>query len=220
MKQLFVRFGLPWLIFGSAIYALYWNVLYGESAMSTAKVAPRIFDVQPSNPPRTIKVGAEKSNTRLLRTADVASAPTSPIPVAPVEGSTQASTQVSAPQTATSITPTSESNILFALKNSDSNIRYRALADSDAQGIALPAHELQQLASSDRDPLVRILAMNKFSQDPDVEPALVRSVAEAALRDSDSAISAHAREMLEQLNQASRANEEIAQMMPEDTPVE
>jgi hypothetical protein len=217
MKQLFFRFGLPWLIFGSAIFALCWNVLYGESAISSAKVAPRIFDVQPRNPPPTIKVGTEKSNIASPRNTEVPRAPT---PLIPIEVSAQAPTQVSAPQTAMSVSPNSESNILLALKNSDSNIRYRALADSDAQGIVLPAHELQQLASSDRDPLVRILAMNKFSQDPDVEPALVKSVAEAALRDADSAISAHAREMLEQLNQASRANEEIAQMMPEDTPVE
>lgn len=220
MKQLLVRFALPWLIFGSAIYALYWNVLYGESASLTAKTAPRIFDVQPKSPRDPIQVGMEKSVPTSLRNTDVARPSVAAIPIAPVNLPAPTTNQATAIKIAPSILPNSESNILFALKNSDPNVRYRALAESDAQGLALPAHELQQLASSDRDPRVRIVAMDKFSQDPDVAPALVRSVAEAALRDSDSAISAHAREMLEQLNQASRANEEIAQMMPDDPPLE
>lgn len=216
MRQLFFRFGLPWLIFSSAIYALYWNVLYGESAISTATVAPRAFDAPPRARPFAIKVNAEKSVAVAPRNIGIPSALT----VAPVDAPPPASTQAGAPQIALNAAPNSESNILFALKNSDPDIRYRALADSDAQGLALPAHELQQLASSDPDARVRILAMNKFSQDPDVEPALVKSVAEAALHDTDSTISAHAREMLEQLNQASRANEEMAQLTPEDAPVE
>jgi hypothetical protein len=211
MKQLFVRFGLPWMIFSSAIYALYWNVLYGETSTSIVKVAPRTFDAPPSGHPYAIKTNIEKP-IGVSTNIEVSNAPVTTNVVAPV---------ASPPPPITTVgSPTSESNILLALKDADPNTRYRALAESDTQGIALPAHVVQQLATSDRDPLVRILAMNKFSQYPEVEPALVKSVAEAALRDTDSTISAHAREMLEQLNQASRANEENAQLVPDDAPVE
>ena len=214
MKQLFVRFGLPWLIFGSAIYALYWNVLYGESAATTTIVAPRTFELSPSGRPYARSASAEET-VAISTNIEVSNLPVTTKVVAPVTAPPP-----SAPPLTTVGSPTSESNILLALKDPDPKIRYRALADSDAQGTALPAHVVQQLATSDRDPLVRILAMNKFSQDPEVEPAWVKSVAEAAFRDPDSAISAHARELLEQLNQASRANEEMAQLMPDDAPVE
>ncbi len=113
--------------------------------------------------------------------------------------------------------PMTEATIQQALHDVDPKIRYHALAESDAQGIALPAPTLQQMATSDRDPTVRVMAMIKFSQDPSIDPAMVRAVAEAGLRDGNTTVSDHARDMLMLLDQAARSNDEFTQLQPEDT---
>ena len=127
------------------------------------------------------------------------------------------SVQVPKKSTAAPAPQSNETNIQQALQDVDPRIRYHALAESDAQGIAVPAPTLQQMATSDRDPTVRVMAMIKFSQDPAIHPAMVRAVAEVGLRDSNAAVSEHAREMLEMLNQAARSNDEPPQLLPEDT---
>ena len=62
--------------------------------------------------------------------------------------------------------------------------------------------------------------MTQFAQDPEIDLAMVKAVAEAGLRDSDLTVNAHARAMLEQLDRASRSNDEAPQFLPGDPVVE
>jgi hypothetical protein len=111
-------------------------------------------------------------------------------------------------------------NLQFALHDHDPVVRYRTLADSEALGVTLPAQTLQQMATGDRDVTVRILAMTKFAQDPEVDLATVKAVVEVGLHDSDGTINAHARALLEQLDRASRSDHELTEILPGDPPVE
>lgn len=229
MNRMFIRFGLPWLIFGSAIFALYWTIWHGESAVSytpTADFAQHSSKTQPARHASAIRTSKDNRAQFATSNQPISSEAATPIN-APVTGHAQQTPapvprRVDLPEksTAEQNPQTIETNLHQALQDVDPRIRYHALAQSDAQGMAASAHTLQQLATSDRDPAVRVLAMTKFSQDPAIDPAMVRAVAEAGLRDSDATVRAHAREMLEQLDQASRSNDEPPQLLSDDATVQ
>lgn len=215
MNPLFVRFALPWLIFGSAFYALCWNVLYGERAYSNTPIA-RVAPPSVQSPANNTSIAAERNGLEPGRREVVVSAATNASPTKPEHQAILSNV----PAAPTSQLLPNSPDVISGLQNADPNVRLQALAESDAQGLAIPAHTLQQMATTDRDPAVRIQAMTKYSQDPAIDPALVMAAAEAGLRDGDAAVSAHAREILEQLNQATRSNYELPTVPPEDAPVE
>jgi hypothetical protein len=226
MNPLFVRFGLPWLIFGSAIFALYWTIWHGDGAQTTTPPVDLIKHSAETQPVRnSIDVLNSKTDRAPSHTSSLPNA-TEPAPTSgasaakreqPMPAPPTSAVESVAKAAATRASQSSETNIQQALQDVDPRIRYHALAESDAQGIAVPAPTLQQMATSDRDPTVRVMAMIKFSQDPSIHPAMVRAVAEAGLRDGNAAVSAHAREMLALLDQAARSNDEVLQLLPEDT---
>lgn len=228
MNAMFVRFGLPWLIFGSALYALYWTISNGESALS---YTPAERSAKHSSEARPARHSAATSTTKTNHTAIQTSGQLVPdksiTPTAAPATRHEQRTLTPIPRNfelkrkvTTQDPQTNESNIHAALQDVDPSIRYHALAESDAQGIHLPAHTLQQMATSDRASPVRILAMTKFAQDPEIEPALVKAVVEAGLRDRDVVVNAHAHAMLEQLDRASRSNDDAPQLLPDDPTVE
>lgn len=213
MNRLFVRFGLPWLICGSVVYALYWVVLYGESISTMTPSAS--FTKQTSNTQETVRPTAiHLTEYRNRVGAGGAVAHKQPPHVAPLQIATRAAKKYVALPQPTLADP------LMGLQDVNPNNRIKALAESDAQGLTIPAHTLQQLATSDRDPAVRILAMTKYAQDPLVNPAMVRATVEAGVRDGDPTVSAQARELLEQLEQAARSNEEMPQLLAHEMPVQ
>ena len=229
MNPLLVRFGLPWLIFGSAVFALYWAIFHGESMAyfePIAEISRPSSSTQPAIRTHTIPTRprqsraeevAEQHTTGLLPTPShiAAEIPTQklPLPVTPrVDASGLDATAKSLPEQA----PILAGNIQAALQDPNPMQRLRALQESDAQGIPVPSHELRQMAMSDRDVQVRLMAMTKFSQDPEVDPSSVKAVAEAGARDGDPSIQAYARDLLEQLSQASRFNDEATQVIPQE----
>ena len=209
MHPLFVRFVLPSLIFGSAQYALFWNVLNSEGANSilpVASVAP------PSAISRAIDYSDLIQHSEFKQAERQVVADPSPatphlrtIPVNAVR-----------PIAAPAQTP----DVLSGLQDADPSVRIYALRESEAQGIAVPTYLLQQIATVDRDANVRMLALTKYAQDESIDPAMVRSAAQAGLRDGDPTVSAHARETLEQLNQATRSNDEMPEVLAEVARVE
>ena len=108
-------------------------------------------------------------------------------------------------------------NIHAALQDRDPNVRYRALAESSSQGVSVPSQTLRQMAMSDNDSAVRILAMSLFAQDPEMNVGEIKAMAEAGLRDGDVTVNAHARELLEQIENAARSNDEAPQPLPPDS---
>lgn len=229
MNRIFARFGLPWLVFGSAVYALYWTVWHGESAVSftpTEDFAQQSPETRP--PGQSATVLTSKINHAAFQTSSqpVSGQAVTPA-IAPVTGYERQmltpvphSVDVPEKSTAEQDPRMIAGNIHLALQDPDPSSRYRALAESGAQGVTVPAHTLQQMATSDRDSSVRILAMTQFAQDPEIDLAMVKAVAEAGLRDSDLTVNAHARAMLEQLDRASRSNDEAPQFLPGDPVVE
>lgn len=215
MNPLFVRFGLPWLIFGSALYALYWNVLNGERAYSTTPIAR----VEPSTVHSRVantSIVAARNESRPMRQKIVVSAAINSQPMEPERQSTVSNV----PTPAAIQPPLAAPDVMSSLQDPDPSVRLQALAESEAQGIVVPVHTLQQMATTDRDAAVRIQAMTKYAQDPSVHPALVMAAAEAGLRDGDAMVRAHAQEILEQMNQATRSNDELPAWVPNDAPVE
>lgn len=215
MTPLFLRFGLPWLIFCSALYAFYWNVLYGERAYSNTPIA-RV--ASPSVQPVVINTSevAKRNEPEQSRREVVAAAALNPSPSRLEHQATLNNTSSVAAMQPQLNSP----DLMSELQSADPNVRLQALTESDAQGVVIPSHTLQQMATSDRDSAVRIEALTKYSQDPTIEPAMVMAAAEAALRDGNAALSARAREILEQMNQAIRSNDELPAVAPGDAPVE
>jgi hypothetical protein len=220
MNPIFIRFGLPWLIFGSAVFALYWAIFQGENAIvyEPAMTAARQITPVPPAKRATDMLATKTDSTSFTagRSPGASEATSETPPERRIPAITPNVAEASKPPPAAKAELTTETNIQQALQDVDPKIRYHALAESEAQGIAVPAHMLQQLATSDGDPTIRVLAMTKYSQDSTIDPALVRAVAEAGLRDRDASVSAHASEMLEQLNQASGFNDETPQLLPQD----
>ena len=229
MNRMLVRFGLPWLIFGSAIYALYWTVLHGESAVSitpTEGPPKHSSHTQRAGRSDTILISpihhagfqtrSQPNSGTAVKSTGVPVTAAEQHPLAPVPRRVDAPDKSTAEQDSQGIA----SDIHVALQDPDPTSRYRALQESGARGVIVPAHILQQMATSDRDAPVRILAMTMFAQDPEVDLAMVKAVAEAGLRDSDVTVNAHARDMLEQLDRASRSNDEAPQLLPGDPTVE
>lgn len=209
MHPLFVRFVLPPLIFGSAQYALFWNVLNSEDASSISPAASVV-------PPSAISRATDYSN--LIQHSEfkqagrqVAADPSPATPHLRIIPS-NAVRPIAAP----SRTP----DVLSGLQDADPSVRIHALRESEAQGITIPTYLLQQIATVDRDANVRMLALIKYAQDGSIDPAMVRSAAEAGLRDGDPTVSTHAREILEQLNQATRSNDEMPEVLAEYARVE
>ncbi len=229
MNPTFVRFGLPWLIFGSAISALYWTIWHGEIAVSippTEIFAKHSLQAQPAGRSDAIPIGIAHRATFPTSSHPVSGPAVKP-PSAPAQGREQLTRARRAGGTGDFEKFTAEqdphtiaSHIHLALQDPDPNNRFRALQESEEQAITVPAHILQQIATSDRDGPVRILAMTKFAQASEMDPAMVKAVAEAGLRDSDLTVNAYARDMLEQLDRASRFNEEAPQLLPGDPTVE
>ena len=223
MNPLFVRFGLPWLIFGSAIFALYWAIFCSEGMAYFDPVVE--ISRQASSARSSIGANVIPSKPRQARTEQVAERSTGDVASTTLTLMARKATQ-DLPPTATSkivasdTPPISADNIRTSLQDTSPANRLRALKESDEQGLPVPAHDLQQMAMSDRDAQVRRLAMTKFAQDPEADPSMVRVVAEAALRDGDAAIQAHARDMLEQLTQASRFNDEAPHIIAPNEIVE
>lgn len=198
MQQLLIRFGLPWIIFGLSIYALFWNIWYGEFAITAAPNAAITASaaIAPADKRRgEIKPVAPEQENQVIARAPTTDAVAETITL-PAEPSIPAQRAIPA-------------DPVDALQASDASARLNALSEIDAQGIAVPAHTLQQMATSDPDPSVRTLALTKYAQDPSVDPAMVQAAAETAARDNDPSISAHAQEILEQLAQATRSNDEV-----------
>jgi hypothetical protein len=225
MDRLFVRFGLPWLIFGSAIFALYWTIWHGDSALSVTPPADFVQRSSQSQPAKhsvnvlageTARAPSRASNSSIATNATPSIGASVTMREQPQPVSAPVAVEVVEKSPAAYAPPTTEATIQQALHDVDPKIRYHALAESEAQGIAVPAPTLQQMATSDRDPGVRVMAMIKFSQDPSVDPAMVRAVAEAGLRAGNAAVSDHARDMLVMLDQAARSNDEIPELQPED----
>jgi hypothetical protein len=210
MKPLFVRFGLPWLIFGASIYALCWNILYGERAYSL-DVAPRIA-ARSFNAPAVISSAHEE--TKLASAVAIVK---NEAPVPPENAHPQIA-QSTAPMKTVRAAQSHPTDPRTDLQNADPGVRFDALAELDAQGITVPSDTLQQLATMDRDPSVRVLALTKYAQDPSVDPAMIRAAAEANTRDADPSVNANAHEILEQLSQATRSNDEMPSS--NDAPVE
>jgi hypothetical protein len=222
MDRLFVRFGLPWLIFGSAIFALYWTICHGESELSIDPPQDFVQHTSEPRPARTSIIEHHGERERPLASmgqpsmlADVTAATDTSV-IQRRQRTPETEQRVAPTSPAAYAPPTTEATIQQALQDVDPRIRYHALAESEAQGVAVPAPTLQQMATSDRDPGVRVMAMIKFSQDPSVDPAMVRAVAEAGLRAGNAAVSDHARDMLVMLDQAARSNDEIPELQPED----
>ena len=209
MHPLFVRFVLPSLIFGSAQYALFWNVLNSDGANSilpATSVAPPSAFTRATDYSDLIQHSEFKQAGRKV-VADPSPA-TPHLRIIP----SNAVRPIAA--------PSQPSDVLSGLQDADPSIRIHALRESEAQGIAIPTYLLQQIATVDRDANVRMLALTKYAQDGSIDPAVARSAAEAGLRDGDSTVSAHAREILEQLNQAIRSNEEMPEVLAEYARVE
>ena len=229
MNPMFVRFGLPWLIFGSAVFALHWNIWHDESEASFTPTEDSVKHVSRAQSiGRSHNLSIDKSHHVAVQSNSqpVSSSPVTSIntavaapkqltlaPVLPNVGMPERVTTNQAPLIGAN-------NIYFALQDADPNSRYQALQESDAQGIVVSAHVLHQMATSDRDSRVRIMAMTKFAQDAEMDPSMVRAVAEAGLRDGDAMVSAHARDMLEQLDSESRSNDEVQPSLPPDEVVQ
>jgi hypothetical protein len=211
MDQLLVRFGLPWIIFSSALYALYWVVVYGESV---SRIAPSAsVAIQTSNAPEAVAPTAIHSTGHRNRAIPAGPLTSNPPPdPAPVQAPTSAREKYVVPPQPTRADP------LTGLQDADPNNRFNALTEIDAQGLTIPAHTLQQLATSDPDPSVRILAMTKYAQDPLVDPAMVRAAVEVGVRDSDATVRAQARDLLLQLEQSVRSNDELPQLLADEAP--
>ena len=114
---------------------------------------------------------------------------------------------------------TSQSNIQVVtaevtqeLQDRDPRVRYRALATGSEHQLMLPVYALQQMASTDTDAAVRLLAMNLFAQHAEANPSIVRATAEVALKDGDVSVQAQAKDILDQLSAAARSNEELDQL--------
>lgn len=209
MHPLFVRFVLPSLIFGSAQYALFWNVLNSEGANS---ILPATSVAPPSAISRAIDYSDLIQHSEFKQAGRQVVA--DPSPATPHLRIISSNTVQ--PIAAPSQTP----DVLSGLQDADPSIRIHALRESEAQGIAIPTYLLQQIATVDRDANVRMLALTKYAQDGSIDPAMVRSAAEVGLRDGDPTVSTHAREILEQLNQAIRSNEELPEVLAEVARVE
>ena len=207
MKPLFLRFGLPWLIFGTAIYALCWNILYGERAYSP--------DSKPTLAARSISPSAALGSTSAL-TKHVSA----PSVANNVSAPSLAESRIEISLTSTTEKIAAQPRGEEANSSNRSSTDLKTLSEMDEQGIAMPPEALQQMATTDRDPAVRALALTKYAQDPSIDPAVVKSAAEASLNDADPTVSANAREILEQVDQATRSNDEIAAPSSNDTPVE
>ncbi len=228
MNPTFVRLGLPWLIFGSAMFTLYWTIWHGEIAVSippTEIFAQHSLQAQPAG--RSDALIGKDPHATFQTSGQPISGTTVARPSAPVKSRERQTPAPRLPMTDDSEKFTAEqdpyliaSHVHTALQDPDPNKRFRALQESEARGIAVPAHILQQLATSDRDGPVRILAMTKFAQGAEIDPAMVRAVAEAGLRDGDETVNAYARDMLEQLDRASRSNDETPQLLPGDPTVD
>lgn len=215
MKILFVRFGLPWLIFGSALYALVWNVRFGEHGYvdrSTPAASARTVDVPIANDaPKIVRDVVKPQSVVLATNATVA------VSISDSQPANEPLPTLNPPR---ALPQTHSTDQAAGLQDADPAVRFHTLNDMEAQGIALPAHTWQQMATTDRDPAIRALALTKYAQDSSVDPAMAKAAAQVGLQDIDPAVSAQAAQILEQLDQATRSNDELPAPMPDDGPVE
>ncbi len=89
--------------------------------------------------------------------------------------------------------------VLDALKDPDNRVRTRALYQSLNDDVDLPTEVLSDLAIGDPSPDVRFLALDALAADPDA-----RTVAERASGDASAHVRERAREILRELDAASR----------------
>ncbi|MEO6022766.1 MAG: hypothetical protein ABIP64_06570 [Burkholderiales bacterium] len=101
--------------------------------------------------------------------------------------------------------PSTGDDIVQALQSRDPHERLRALSASFSQQVPLPAYRLHQLANTDADPHMRLLAMTAFARDPNADPSMLIAMSSVALRDSDAAIKALAKDLLNRLDRATRS---------------
>jgi hypothetical protein len=88
---------------------------------------------------------------------------------------------------------------LRGTRETDDGVRERLLSAAVSRGVAIPADLLVDLATTDRSEQIRWMALNALAQD-----AAVRPVAEAALNDPSPSVRERARDILNELENASR----------------
>jgi len=94
--------------------------------------------------------------------------------------------------------------VMQALRDQNEKVRYRALYKAVDAGLALPADSLQTLLHSDSSPVVRFLALNAIAEQSHADSHNVKAIAEFALNDPSPHVQEQAREILSQVETASR----------------
>jgi len=239
MAQLLVRFGLPWLIFAAAAYALYW-AMTDDEYLAPVRVGTRVLQTPPPVERQAGTAGQAGDGAGSPRWAAMPEAasvkaheahgfspPVVPARVEAHAGSrsraitSRATADIPAQERAT--TAVRQSGLqatTLALQSSSPRTRHRALARSLEQELSVPLHLLQHMASSDSDREVRVLAMSAFAHSPQADPAVARTIVQSALADPEESIRTHAKDILEELDLAARPNEEAPQLSQSDTAVQ
>jgi hypothetical protein len=92
--------------------------------------------------------------------------------------------------------------VMQALKDSDDQVRTRALYGAAKSGIDLPPDTVRSLALNDASPNVRFLALQSMANAPDV-----KTIAESLLNDPNEPVRLEAQEILSRLEPASQPPE-------------
>jgi hypothetical protein len=95
-------------------------------------------------------------------------------------------------------------DVLYALNDTNPNVRYSALSSALMISVPLPAGTLENLAQYDRSHFVRALALQAIGEDPKADKLQATSIAQAALNDAHADVQAQARDVIATLEQAER----------------
>jgi hypothetical protein len=95
-------------------------------------------------------------------------------------------------------------DVLYALNDTNPNVRYSALSSALTISVPLPAGTLENLAQYDRSHFVRALALKAIGEAPKADKLQATSMAQAALDDPHQHVQAQARDVLATLKAGSR----------------
>ncbi len=94
-------------------------------------------------------------------------------------------------------------DVLYALNDTNPNVRYSALSSALTISVPLPTGTLENLAQYDRSHFVRALALKAIGEDPKAAKLQVISMAQAALNDPHAGVQAQAKDVLATLKAVS-----------------
>ncbi|MBA2491098.1 MAG: hypothetical protein H0V34_05085 [Gammaproteobacteria bacterium] len=95
-------------------------------------------------------------------------------------------------------------SVLYALTDTNAQVRYSAVSGALPLGLRLPDGTLENLAQYDRSHFVRMLALKAIAEVPGADNVQTRSMAQAALADPHPDVRAQARDVLATLKHADR----------------